>query len=394
MSSSILRGLNSTNTPLLANGIFLGEAEFVGSLLTVLVNCYANTEIKVEIFEYSTPALTVAVPISTSIIPALTYQQIEANINFQYVKLVITNTTAINQTVLNINTVYTNLLPLGAGLLNPSGTVPISGNVNVSNLITETLATRRVDFLVVGTFYRVASVGITTGAEWNVIGAIVNGESVPVIGRLFKCLAIGPAVAGGGECYDVEYTTTVSLSDPSTVRVRDTYGDPILTTAGNLMVGISNIYTANPLHTIVDSGSISINTSGNTIKIDQTSTATNGVSVNPTAIQATRIVSLGNTALLISTGGLCYGSSLINKSPLVNCWVKFYVKATAPTATDTPFLIQYLEYVAQYNLNSHNDEWFNMPIGSSLWVRASLLSTDADATDTGIDAEATVFLGT
>jgi hypothetical protein len=78
----------------------------------------------------------------------------------------------------------------------------------------------------------------------------------------------------------------------------------------------------------------------------------------------------------------------------VNCWVKFYVKATAPTAADTPFLIQYLEYVAQYNLNSHNDEWFNMPIGTSLWVRASLLPADADATDVGIDAEATVFLGT
>ena len=41
MSSSILRGVNSTNTPLLANGIFLGQAEFVGSLLTVLVNCYS-----------------------------------------------------------------------------------------------------------------------------------------------------------------------------------------------------------------------------------------------------------------------------------------------------------------------------------------------------------------
>lgn len=78
----------------------------------------------------------------------------------------------------------------------------------------------------------------------------------------------------------------------------------------------------------------------------------------------------------------------------MNCWVKFYVKATAPTAADTPFLIQYLEYVAQYNLNSHNDEWFNMPIGTSLWVRASLLPADADATDVGIDAEATVFLGT
>jgi len=45
-------------------------------------------------------------------------------------------------------------------------------------------------------------------------------------------------------------------------------------------------------------------------------------------------------------------------------------------------------------LDSHNDDWFNMPINSKLWVRATLLSTDSDATDTGINAEATVFLGT
>lgn len=259
---------------------------------------------------------------------------------------------------------------------------PTANAIVVNNLITETLATRRVDFLVVGTFYRVASVGLTSGAEWNVIGAIVDGESVPVIGRLFKCLAIGPAVAGGGECYDVEYTNTISLTDPTSVRVRDAYGDPITTTAGNLMVGIGNIYTANPLHTIVDSGIVSLDPTANSVKI------------NPTASQAQRIQGLGNTALLISTGGLCYGTSLINKSAVVNCWVKFYVNSTAPTSADTPFLIQYLEFVAQYNLNSHNDDWFNMPIGSKLWVRATLTATDADTTDAGINAEATIFLGT
>ena len=242
---------------------------------------------------------------------------------------------------------------------------PTANAIVVNNLITETLATRRVDFLVVGTFYRVASVGLTTGAEWNVIGAIVDGESVPVIGRLFKCLAIGPAVSGGGECYDVEYTNTVSLTDPTSVRVRDAYGDPITTTAGNLNVNLNAISTANSLN----------------------------VKINPTASEALRITGLGNTALLISTGGLCYGTSLINKSATINCWVKFYVKSTIPTSADTPFLIQYLEYVAQYNLNSHNDEWFNMPIGSKLWVRATLTATDADTTDTGIDAEATIFIG-
>jgi hypothetical protein len=115
--------------------------------------------------------------------------------------------------------------------------------------------------------------------------------------------------------------------------------------------------------------------------------------INPTASQAVRITGIGNTALLISSLGLCYGTSLINKSVTTNCWVKFYVKSTAPTSADTPFLIQYLEYVAQYNLNSHNDDWFNMPIGSNLWVRATLTSADGDTTDAGINAEATIFIG-
>jgi hypothetical protein len=115
--------------------------------------------------------------------------------------------------------------------------------------------------------------------------------------------------------------------------------------------------------------------------------------INPTASQAVRITGLGNTALLISTLGLCYGTSIINKSATTNCWVKFYIKSTAPTELDTPFLIQNLEYVAQYNLNSHNDSWFNMPIGSKLWARATLTSTDGDTTDAGVNAEATVFIG-
>jgi hypothetical protein len=417
MASTILRGVNSTNVPLLANGIFLGGSEFAGSLLTVLVNCYADTEIKVEVFEYATPALTVAVPISTTTIPALTYQQVQVNLSFPYVKLVVTNMAATAQNQLDINTVYTNLLPLGGGLFDGSGNVAVT----VSNLITETLATRRVDFLVVGTWYRVASVGITTGAEWNAIGAIVDGESVPVIGRLFKCLQVGPAVQNGGECYDVEYTDdvsasvtnlitetlatrrvdflvvgdyyrvasvgittgaqwnqigaivggesapvigrlfkclqvgpavagggtcydveytddvsatvtnfpavqavsgTVSLTDPTTVRIRDTYGDPIVTTAGNLMVGIGNIYTANPLHVIVDSvtppttavaGALAVSTTGITLKASAGKLLT--LHINSDGALGTNYVKIYNEAVPTSastpifTIGVLFGSS-------------------------------------------------------------------------------------
>jgi len=158
-----------------------------------------------------------------------------------------------------------------------NGDLIVNGSVEANNLITETLATLPVFYLVVGNWYRVATVGITTGAEWNVIGAIVAGESTPSIGRLFKCLAIGPNVAGMGTCYDVEYNTnsvvsgSVSVSNfpavqtvDGTVKITDTFGGTIATTAGNLMVGIGNIYTTNPLHTIVDSGTVSLSNSLNT----------------------------------------------------------------------------------------------------------------------------------
>ena len=165
-------------------------------------------------------------------------------------------------------------------------------------------ATRSVYLMNVGTWYRVASVGNTSGAVWNSIGAIVGGESIPTVGRLFKCLSVPGNVAGQGTVYDVEYsdtltatptgtqdvnivsTVTVPVSgsvallpaaDPTltigTTRIRDTYGDPIVTTAGNLMVGINNIYTANPLHTIVDSGAITETNSGT---ISSTLTSLNG----------------------------------------------------------------------------------------------------------------------
>jgi hypothetical protein len=191
-----------------------------------------------------------------------------------------------------------------------------------TNLITETLATRGVYYLVVGTWYRVASVGITSGAEWNAIGAIVDGESEPVIGRLFKCLSIGPNVGGQGTCYDVEYNDntasvvsgTVSLApatDPSLtvgkVRITDAYGDPILTTAGNLMVGISNIYTANPLHTILDSGTVSLSASLTTAEYNSGAISAGGFtgtsfdlgqnSLFDCLLYATGVITTGNVRL-------------------------------------------------------------------------------------------------
>ena len=256
-----------------------------------------------------------------------------------------------------------------------SGVVAVTGSVVASNLITETLATRRVDFLVVGDYYRVATVGITSGAQWNAIGAIVDGESVPVIGRLFKCLAIGPAVAGGGTCYDVEYTDavsatitnfpaypttiavtvaqdlscnilnfpatqavtgTVSLTDPTSVRVRDSYGDPITTTAGNLMVGINNIYTANPLHTILDSGTVAVSSLPAITGSVSATITTNPVIVKEKPSYTVNLNAVSITSQTIrSSAGCLSGLCLSHVGGSQFCFIKIYNSSSA-TPADTP----------------------------------------------------------
>lgn len=288
--------------------------------------------------------------------------------------------------------------------------VPVgTTDVNATNLITETLATRRVDFLVVGNWYRVASVGITSGAQWNAIGAIVDGESVPSIGRLFKCLSIGSAVAGGGECYDVEYTDavsatisnfpatqavsgTVSLSDPTSVRIRDAYGDAITTTAGNLMVGINNIYTANPLHTILDSGTVGLSTSANTIKIDQTSISTNGVrTIAPDTFSA-RVTTAGTTPVEVNEGGHLLSFLAVNTSAVADAYVKLYDSVSAPnSAIDTPLLIAYVSRDAAARLPTLQVSTSNLKITNKLWVRAVTGSADNNTDVTGLSMDICFF---
>ena len=172
-------------------------------------------------------------------------------------------------------------------LVNINGPTTSTGDLIING--SSSSATRPVYLMVVNTWYRVASVGNTPGHVWTSIGAIVGSETVPTVGRLFKCLSVPSNIQGQGEVYDVEYSDTVTATpvgtqdvnivstitvpvsgsvallpavDPTltlgTVRLTDSYGAGVAATAGNLMVGINNIYTVNPLHTIVDSGSLAL----------------------------------------------------------------------------------------------------------------------------------------
>jgi hypothetical protein len=253
-----LSQFNNTGLPLGTGLTFTGN--FERTLTGLEISTFVNSSgLCLVTIEQSIDASNVRITTTFNYDPVNDVSTFSVPVALPFFRVKLFNGDIVAQAYLSLNTYVINTPPQqviiagGTADVVVTGVVDVSGSVVASNLITETLATRRVDFLVVGDYYRVASVGITTGAQWNQIGAIVNGESSPVIGRLFKCLAIGPAVAGGGECYDVEYTDTVSLANATVVRVADYYGSPITTTAGNLNINLNAISTATALHTIVDS---------------------------------------------------------------------------------------------------------------------------------------------
>ena len=182
----------------------------------------------------------------------------------------------------------------------------------------------------------------------------------------------------------------VTLTDTITVAISQDGSNNVVDVSGNTYDQFSNLYVNVQGWDYGGTIPVGLDTDQNTIKIDQ---ANNGVKVNPTAQAPVRVTGLANTAKSVGGPGLIYGASYQNKSSTVNCWIKLYDKLSEPTAGDTPFLIQYLEAVQLYTLSHANDNFFNAPIANTLWVRASLLPDDNDNTDTGVDAEATFFVG-
>jgi hypothetical protein len=229
-------------------------------------------------------------------------------------------------------------------------------------------------------------VGNTSGAVWNAIGAIVGGESTPSIGRLFKCLSVPTNIQGQGTVYDVEFTDTpvvsgsVSLESGNnvigSVKIKDTNGDPIVTTAGNLMVGIGNIYTANPLHTIVDSGSVS-------------------VSSMPTTVSY-RTTSAGNTGLVIKGSAGIVARIYISNYDTTNSaflFVRLYDKATAPTDADTPLCCFDLPHRGNSGSDSRTMlDLDNLAFTNGLGIRATTGSNaNNDVVVTGLASDITIL---
>ena len=307
MSSSALRGLNNTNTPLLAGIVFRGKSEFVGSLLTVLVNCYADTAIRVDCYENAVPSdTTQEVFLGSTVIVANTLTQIPLNLSFPNFRLDVANTSASNQLQLNINTIYTNLLPLDTGVV-----IDVSGNVVVSG--------------------------------------------------------------------------TVSLTNPTVVRVADYYGSPITTTSGNANININAISTATALN-------VGIIATANTIKIDQSSVATNGVrTIAPDTFSA-RVKTASSTGVLVTAGGHLLNFIATNTSALVDAYVKLYDSVSAPApGTDEPFMIAHVSRDATILTPVLQVNTANLKITNNLWVRAVVGSADTNTDSTGVSLDITFF---
>ncbi len=284
-----------------------------------------------------------------------------------------------------------------------------------------------------GTAYDItAPVNTTSVASVTVVGNVdVTCQNLPIVNNGHDCVAVSvdswqvgtiPVVLDtSGNTIKIDPgNNAVSFNDSSTVTVTSItnplpVGTNILgfvgldATNGNNTVAISQSGTANGVQVVsalpagtevigkvgLDTGGntigvVGIDTSLNTIKIDPTS---NEVKINPTAQAPVRKTGLSDTAVSVGGPGLLYGASYQNKSSTVNAWVKLYDSPTAPSAADTPFLIQYLEAVQLYTVNHANDSFFNTPVADTLWVRATLLPDDADNTDTDVDCEATFFVG-
>jgi len=368
---------NNSYVPLASGASFEGGIEVTTQGVSICVSTFCSSEVKVIIKQYRQNAASTLMHSNEENVAADIKGLVQTPVKAGFFSIKVENLGA-TMTFLNITTVlqathYLNLdirsLTSERDSLSVTG---VSNKTSAGDLIvngSSSSATRPVYLMSVGTFYRVASVGNTPGHVWTSIGAIVGGESVPTVGRLFKCLSVPSNIQGQGEVYDVEYSDTVTATpvgtqdvnivstvtvpvsgsvallpalDPTltlgTVRLNDAYGSPLVTTAGNLMVGINNIYTINPLHTILDSGSVSVTGSVAVTNADITSIKTNTARFG-LAIGSNYEESVINTYTNLSiTGGYLYNLNVYSAGTVGINFLKVYGVAGA-TVLDTPLLI-------------------------------------------------------
>ena len=201
---------NNYNTPLIAAASFVGLDESSSDSLTISVFLASPTLGLLTIKQSNTRGgpyqLTDTFNYGT--VDTMEVYRVPSGFSFFHVEF---SNAEGNQTYLSLNTYLERTfqetgVTIDGGTVSVTNVVDVSGNVGVTTLINETTATTPVYLMTIGRWYRVATVGNTSGAVWNAIGAIVGGESIPSIGRLFKCLSVPTNIQGQGTVYDVEYS--------------------------------------------------------------------------------------------------------------------------------------------------------------------------------------------
>ena len=205
----------------------------------------------------------------------------------------------------------------------------------------------------------------------DVTGSSVSVSNFPATQAVSGSVALLPAV---------DPTLTVG-----TIRMTDVYGSPIVSSAGNLLIGISNIYTTNPLHTILDSGSVSVTGSVAVTNADITSIKTNtarfGLAIGSNYAE-TIIQTFTNLSI---TGGYLYNLSVYSDGSSGTNFLKVYGVAGATNA-DTPLLIVPVPHATSVNLSLSG---LKALTGISVRATANYAVADNNAPTNGISCNLT-----
>jgi len=397
-----LSKFNNIYTALNASSSFVGQLESTADLVSISVNVHCEQACRIIIKQYRARDLTTQVQENAEDVEADTRQVVQTPIKAAFYDIEVVNLAVVDMSFTRVTTYlqsthYVNLdirklteetdkiTTISGDSKTSTGDIIINGSSGS--------ATRPVYLMNVGTWYRVASVGNTPGHVWNAIGAIVGGETIPTVGRLFKCLSAPGNIEGQGTVYDVEYSDTITATpvgtqdvnivssvtvpvsgsvsllpaaDPTltigTTRMNDGYGNSLVTTAGNLMVGINNIYTANPLHTIVDSGSVVVTTLP-AITLSKTTSSITAWE-NPSSIIS---FDSGNTVRQIkSSAGSLQSLSLVNDNNALAFVALYDLLAGSVTAgTTAPLAVIVIQKDQAIQLVTHN---LNFSVALSFYV--------------------------
>jgi hypothetical protein len=355
MTSTTLRGLNLTNTPLLANQTFFGGYEYTGALLSGVVNCYASTNTRIVIIQNPNNFdTTYDVIISQTDIAPYTIQNINFILTLPYTKLVVTNLDAINQLQLDIIPVYTNLTYDVTVPTVVTGTVDIGNTVDV-NVINSTL---------------------------DISGSVVV-TSQPHLSYLTDNVAVAtmPAITG---------TVAVS-SQPHLSYLTDN----IAVATMPAITGTVAVSSQPHLSYLTDNIAVATQPAlaFSTDKVDVT-----GSSIAVTSLPTTlsfRTTTAGNTGLVIkASAGIVARMYLSNYDTTNNAfmYVRLYDKATAATSADTPlccFDIPHRGNTASARIMLDLD---NLAFTNGLSIRATTGSNaDNDVVVTGLASDISIF---